>query len=927
MNVRLICRWVLPVLRKRGKRIEPENMPDIAAGDECVSLARTMQRAWFDSLRKNPDTASLTKALLSAFGKDYVLASSVLLIQSAAKISMTQGLGALIEWIEDEGASGLQDGLLYVLWMVASAVVMGGVHHVFFFMGWRVGLQMRASLTALVFSKLLTLGTAAGAPAPPVDQAEPPPTDAKQGSGTKPPAKPAPAADVNNLIGNDVERLSQKIGQFAAFLFIGPVETAIVLYFLWQELGVATLACIAMLLLLLLLQMAFSRRFGQLRAVGAQASDGRIQLVGQIIYGIRAIKENSWEGPFSTAVRDKRTAEVAILRSAVFMKAVNEALFLVAPILIGGAGFVTLHLNDEDLSPRKVFTSLALINLMQLMVTKFVPMAAEAVAEGAIAVHRLEGFLRQPEASCSNQDAILFDNVPAPAGLHVLQEQDVVDAPVLGGETDAPPLSQTDPPQANPVESQPSGTVLAVPSYTSATDNSPAVLSLQGVSCSWGQGSWGEGGEGGPSSDILAKLRTALTLQSVSLSVRPGELHIIAGRVGSGKSSLLAALLGELPPLTGIRQLGAGTVCSFCPQAAWVMSGTFKFNIVLGKQLCPHLYERVLDSCCLRRDLSLMERGDLTALGEKGVNLSGGQKARLNLARAVYQVLLPLYTEGGNGGGVLLLDDPLAAVDTHVAKALFEGCIRGILLEHGVSVVLATHQVQFAHCADQLHVLSRGGLGASGPPLDLLAQHVVDEGGVAGDIECDSSEQSLQQDVSAVLSRVHGGQGGVDSTDSDTPPADLDAINVEEGGQGGDADAEEADNKPKKGAKGAAEGVLVAAEGGGSGLVTVHTYADYFRAGGGWFVLIYCIVLVLVGQASFFVTQWWLSEWAAASPADQRESYWLATFLSLVFLTFASGLIRSSLFFFACLAASSTLHNVSFSNVLRAPQWWFDSNP
>ncbi len=926
------CRWVLPVLRKRGQNLEPENMPEIAAGDECVSLAKNLQRTWFEAQRENSGAASLTRALFSAFGKDYLVASSVLLIQSAAKISMTQGLGALIEWIEDDGVDGVQSGLLYVLWMVASAVIMGGVHHVFFFMGWRVGLQMRASLTALVFSKLLTLGTAASpaGPEPPAPQAAA--AGKAKAAAAAAAAPPKPAVDVNNLIGNDVERLSQKIGQFAAFLIIGPVETAVVLYFLWQELGPATLACITMLLLLLLLQMFFSRRFGQLRAGGAQASDGRIQLVGQIIQGIRAIKENSWEQPFSASVREKRTAEVAILRSAVFMKAVNEALFLVAPILIGGAGFVTLHLSDGDLSPRKVFTSLALINLMQLMVTKFVPMAAEAVAEGAIAVGRLERFLQQPEAQCSDSEAIRFEHVRAPAGLDVLRAQEEApqapqEASVQGGTSSpAPELTAINGVQggnlSNPVQkSQSQAGLTQVPCF-SAAGNAP-VLSLTGLSASWGAGTWSEGG--GPGNAAAAKMRECPTLQGVNMRVLPGQLHMIAGRVGSGKSSLLAALLGELPAMTGTRELQPGVVCSFCPQAAWVMSGTFKFNIVLGKQLCSELYERVLDTCCLRRDLSLMERGDMTALGEKGVNLSGGQKARLNLARAVYQVLLPLYqspTEGGGAlaaAGVLLLDDPLAAVDTHVAKSLFEGCIRGTLLQHGVSVVLATHQVQFAHAADVLHVLSGGVLAASGPPADLLSQRVVDEHGAQDSAQMAVETSSAHADVAAVLSRVHvtGDSGGEGGGSDDQDVADLDDIAVSEGEEGS-GDVKKPENEG---------GVLVAQEGGGAGIVTIHTYADYFRAGGGWIVLIYCIVLVLVGQASFFVTQWWLSEWAAASPIEQRESHWLGTFLALVCVTFASGLLRSSLFFFACLAASSTLHNVSFSNVLRAPQWWFDSNP
>ena len=881
---------MFPFLTKRGKALDVEDMPAFSEDDEAVSLSRRLQSSWREEVadaqasRRQP---SLLTAMNRTFFSAYMLRASVLLVQSAAKISMTQALGSLVAWLDSP--SDVSTGLLFAAWLVVSAAMSGAIHHNYFFMGWRLGMQLRIATTSLVFAKSLEvsaeLQTAPAeeaeeaevsgqttpdgtGPAPAADATQPgspgaeKPLVGKGGAGAPAEGAKPMAADVNNLVGTDIERF-QKIGQFAAFVVTGPLESIVVCYFLWRELGAASLAAVGMLLCLFALQTSFSRRFGQLRSAGAHASDERVKLVSQIVNGIRGIKENSWEGPFAKRVQARRRAEVAIVRQAVLLKAVNEALFLVAPVLIGGAAYVTFHLTGGTLSPRIVFTTLALVAVLQLMVTKFLPMAAEAVAECFISVRRIQEFLLRPAACNISGDETLFRDVPVGAG------ESAPPAPVAAG---------------------------------GAPEAEDVLVQLQGASAKWGAS---VGSTSVPAPHTAVDTSGAFGLSDLSLSVSRGGLHFVAGRVGAGKTSLLSMLLGELPLRSGRLLLRGGL--AFSPQSAWIITGSFKYNVQLDVEDAA-LYEQVLDMCCLRPDLKLLDGGDATLLGERGVNLSGGQLARLSLARAVYAALV--RRQAGEDV-TLLVDDPLAAVDTKVARELFHGCLLQLARQHGVGVLLVTHQLQFAHHADQVTILSAGRVLLTAPPGKVIEAAARPDAG---------------PDLVSVGQRIQGEEGGGDGLTVDEVV--MQAAAESAGGQSVVTQPSTASAGEEAGAGDASAPVqLVHAEGSGAGTVGLSTYTTYFRAAGGWFVLVYLGGFIAVAQAIMFLAQWWLAEWAAQSAVEQQRDVWLITFVALVAGTFLLAVVRSALFFFACLASASSLHNSAFGNVLRAPQWWFDANP
>nr|CAB3470682.1 unnamed protein product [Digitaria exilis] len=199
--------------------------------------------------------------------------------------------------------------------------------------------------------------------------------------------------------------------------------------------------------------------------------------------------------------------------------------------------------------------------------------------------------------------------------------------------------------------------------------------------------------------------RDQLSLRNVNLSISRGEKVAVCGPVGSGKSSLLYALLGEIPRISGSVEV-FGSV-AYVSQTSWIQSGTVRDNILFGKPFDKELYEKAITSCALDKDIENFDNGDLTEIGQRGLNMSGGQKQRIQLARAVY-----------NDADVYLLDDPFSAVDAHTAAVLFYDCVMTALAEK--TVVLVTHQVEFLTETNRILVMEGGQVSQQGKYSELL---------------------------------------------------------------------------------------------------------------------------------------------------------------------------------------------------------------
>ncbi|XP_039693710.1 ATP-binding cassette sub-family C member 4 isoform X5 [Pteropus medius] len=389
------------------------------------------------------------------------------------------------------------------------------------------------------------------------------------------------------------------------------------------------------------------------------------------------------------------------------------------------------------------------------------------------------------------------------------------------------------------------------------------------------------------------------TLQDLSFTVRPGELLAVVGPVGAGKSSLLSAVLGELSPSQGLVSVH-GRV-AYVSQQPWVFSGTVRSNILFGKKYEKERYEKVIQACALKKDLELLENGDLTMIGDRGTTLSGGQKARVNLARAVYQ-----------DADIYLLDDPLSAVDAEVGKHLFQLCICQTL--HEKITILVTHQLQYLKAASQILILKDGKMVQKGTYTEFLKSG-IDFGSLLKK-ENEEAEQSSIPGSPTLRSRTFS-ESSVWSQQSSRPSLKDGALESEANMQ-----------------------VTLTEESRSEGKVGIKAYKSYFTAGAHWFILIFLLLVTVLAQVAYIVQDWWLSYWANEQSAlnitvngkgnvtEKLDLNWyLGIYSGLTLAIFIFAIARSLLLFYVLVNSSQTLHNKMFESILKAPILFFDRNP
>nr|CAB3473213.1 unnamed protein product [Digitaria exilis] len=194
------------------------------------------------------------------------------------------------------------------------------------------------------------------------------------------------------------------------------------------------------------------------------------------------------------------------------------------------------------------------------------------------------------------------------------------------------------------------------------------------------------------SADSILKTKFALNIDR-KVNIMKGQKVTVCGPVGSGKSSLLCAIMGEIPRVSGAKTIVTGSR-AYVPQSAWIQTGTIQDNVLFGKAMDKVLYDEVLQGCALNKDVELWANGDMTVVGERGMNLSGGQKQRIQLARALY-----------SDADVYLLDDPFSAVDAHTGAHLFKECLMRQISSK--TIIYVTHQLEFLRDADIVLVVRK----------------------------------------------------------------------------------------------------------------------------------------------------------------------------------------------------------------------------
>ncbi|XP_042499718.1 ABC transporter C family member 13-like [Macadamia integrifolia] len=368
-------------------------------------------------------------------------------------------------------------------------------------------------------------------------------------------------------------------------------------------------------------------------------------------------------------------------------------------------------------------------------------------------------------------------------------------------------------------------------------------------------------------------------LNEITLNLSKGFLVAVIGEVGSGKSSLLNSILGEMQLTHGsIRSFGS---IAYVPQVPWILSSTIRDNILLGKDYHEERYKEVLHACALDVDTSLMLGGDLAYVGEKGVNISGGQRARLALARAVY-----------HGSDIFLLDDVLSAVDAQVAHWILYNCILGPLMDKSTRV-LCTHNVQAISSADMIVIMEKGHLKWVGS----LSEFSVSPYSTI------SSQKELK--ISSPLARQESGRITL---------AEAEENIKEENGVDFSGKAQEP----------------IEIEMRKEGKVELSVYKNYAAFSGWGIAIAICISAVLM-QASRNGNDLWLSHWVDSIKGKHNTKhstcYYLVILCVFCIANSLLTLVRAFLFAFGGLRAAVQVHNKLLNKLVNAPVHFFNQTP
>uniref|UniRef100_A0A8C0N4Q8 ATP binding cassette subfamily C member 12 n=1 Tax=Canis lupus familiaris TaxID=9615 RepID=A0A8C0N4Q8_CANLF len=446
-----------------------------------------------------------------------------------------------------------------------------------------------------------------------------------------------------------------------------PILMAVCAVYAFFILGPTALIGISVYIIFIPIQMFMAKLNSAFRRSAISVTDKRVQTMNEFLTCIKLIKMYAWEKSFTNTIQDIRKRERKLLEKAGFFQSGNSALAPIASTIAIVLTFTCHILLRRRLTASVAFSVIAMFNVMKFSIA-ILPFSVKAMAEANVSLRRMQ--------------KILIDK-SAPS--YIIQPEDPDTVLLLANATLTWDQETSRKSDLKKVENQKKHFLKKqrLEAYSLSSSD-------QGVA--------------GPEEQSGSP---KLVLHNISFVVRKGKVLGICGNVGSGKSSLIAALLGQMRLQQGIVAVN-GTV-AYVSQQAWIFHGNVRENILFGEKYDHQRYQHTIQVCALQGDLNSLPYGDLTEIGERGLNLSGGQRQRISLARAVY-----------SNHEIYLLDDPLSAVDAHVGKHVFEECIKKTL--RGKTIVLVTHQLQFLESCDEVILLEDGEICEKGTHKELMEE-------------------------------------------------------------------------------------------------------------------------------------------------------------------------------------------------------------
>ncbi|XP_012526578.1 multidrug resistance-associated protein 5 isoform X3 [Monomorium pharaonis] len=659
--------------------------------------------------------------------------------------------------------------------------------------------------------------------------------------------------EIINLFCNDSQRLFDVI-IYGPMIIGGPIVISCgIIYILWLFSPIALVGMVAFLSFYPC-QYFISRATGYFRSKSVNITDARVRLMSEVLECIKLIKMYSWENYFSQKLLATRKKEERWLHKTAYFQSLSISLTPAIPVISAIITFLAHVASGSGLTVAQVFPFVSVLNAQIRTSFMFLQVALINIAAVKITFGRIKSVLLLNEDNCQASKPIVRSQAVAIAnGTFVCDSMKLqTDASINTKKKKKSPLD-------NPLELE--------------NLNQP-----------------------------MQETKYVEVLSDVHFGAPKGKLVGICGHVGSGKSSLLLAALGQLRMTKG-HILREGT-CAYVSQQAWIVNGTLKENILFGEEFDAKRYYHTITICNLKEDINMLPGGDDTEIGERGVNLSGGQKQRVALARAYYA-----------SRDIYFLDDPLSAVDAYVGSYIFEKLILEAL--RNKSVLFVTHNIQFLKRCDEIYMMNAGKIVEHGTHEDLMRL----DREYASMVK--NSTVAMEDNLSVVKSL-----GARSTNNSEVQKAE--SAHKENYG------------KEKGTYKGATLTVVEKAE---TGSVKLYTYHTYIQASGGYLIafLVFFTFFLNVGSSAF--STWWLAVWIKAGGgnvtvpesnstiyseninANPDFSFYRDVYGACIAGILLTSFIRGLVIMFATIKASTTLHNTFLGKIISSPLSFFETTP
>ncbi|KAJ3414390.1 hypothetical protein HDV05_006664 [Chytridiales sp. JEL 0842] len=851
---KLTFSWLNPLIMHGNKR--PLTADDLWKLRDLDTTQNVRDR--FEKLiSRNPAKPNRNATLYLTWALCTVVWAPLTLQFISAFFSTVLGLGApyflnaILKWTKSHQAgASYAEGWALLLAMFLCTVFKAVFDGQQYFHGRRVGLQMRAILIAEIYGKSLrraagvVASTPAAAAAKSDEEEKGKKVDEEEGEKKEDSAekkeeeKKEESNEGETTLGKIVTLMSVDVGRVVDYmcyvhnLFLGtPLSIVLTFVFLYQILGWSSLVGLATILASGPLNTYLGSWINTVQDELMTATDNRVDATNEMLNGIRIIKYFGWENRFIDKVVKLRAKELYNGVRIMIFYSLSGIVSRAASILCFFVTFASYTLvAGHTLDAATAFTTVILLERLSEMMA-YLPHDVMWALQAKVSLDRIGGFLKEPEleiyeAAKKGATHGSFEGGKTQTSYGTLRSTG--SAATLSGNADDD--------DNDDVETLFTGDEPVVgfrnAKFAYYTSNKDDAAEKSSNEASKEPSKDKQPLKRSPSTNTLTDSSASqqFNLRNLSTSFRLGGLNVITGATGSGKSSLILALLGELKKIQGkvyfpartTERLEGGSV-AYVAQTAWLLNATIRDNILMGSPLEADRYKRVLEACALVKDLEILG-GDLIEVGEKGISLSGGQKQRISLARALY-----------SKAGTILLDDPLSAVDAPTARHLLTNAIQTAM--KGRTVLLVTHAISLAaRVADYIIVMKNGEILAQGTPAEVASNPLATEITTALVAE----EASIGYETQSI------------NSEDDATKKKLSEENEKEGVMSDDKDAKK----------------LVEDEKMESGRVKFEVYKTYYYAAGGLaFLLLFMSGFVLENVISF-LRDWWMKVWTDSHPSE-----------------------------------------------------------